>query len=559
MNPVSSITQRVHTAAGTHGLGVLSMLRRRAPAKAAPWTSILSWRMPILILVLALSFNLYRLGSPSVWFDEAFSVELARQPLPLLWKIISGPEPNMGLYYLVLHAWLSLTAALGLHATEFVVRLPSAVFAACSTLVVFFLGKQLLQPRAGLIAALLFLLNDLQLVYAQQARSYSLQLLLICIAWYALLVALTADFRTRRWWLCFVVATILAVYAHLFSLIILLAQVCACVGMLLLPQPWRGRSRRQIPALLISLGAICLGVMPALAHLNFEQTSWLPAPRFLDVVRLALTISGGNRLYLLALAASCGAGLLAAQLVALLGWAPHGLALAAGCQRCRPWHHTSLPVGLALLCWLLVPLVTSYVISQGPVRLFSSRYLVTIVPSLCLLAAMGVCASKQRVQIVVALLLLALALSCVPYYYRSAQVEDWRATSLWIEQRYQAGDGLVCYDNALEQGCQIALEYYFHAYPGPAHFDPDSPGAFSWRTFRSVAPDAAVKPRLLAAYAAKHARIFFIIGRLPNDEAAGRAQAARAWLDSHYHFMAQIVTRTVKIRLYATNFHMLTS
>src|SRR6266851_9632525 len=68
-----------------------------------------TWLLCILIGAIALGFNLYRLGSPSIWFDEAFSVELARQPLPLIWHIIWGPEPNMELYYLVLHFWLGLT------------------------------------------------------------------------------------------------------------------------------------------------------------------------------------------------------------------------------------------------------------------------------------------------------------------------------------------------------------------------------------------------------------------------------------------------------------------
>ena len=86
------------------------------------------------LFLAALGFNLYRLGTPSIWFDEAFSVELAHQPLPLLWHILFGVEPNMELYYLFLHFWLQLTGALGLIPTEFVVRLPSAIFAALSTL-----------------------------------------------------------------------------------------------------------------------------------------------------------------------------------------------------------------------------------------------------------------------------------------------------------------------------------------------------------------------------------------------------------------------------------------
>src|SRR5512142_3261129 len=92
-----------------------------------------TWLLCLLVSVVALGFNLYRLGTPSIWFDEAFSVELARQPLPLLWHIIWGPEPNMELYYLFLHFWLGLSGFFGLHATEFVVRFPSAVFAALSS------------------------------------------------------------------------------------------------------------------------------------------------------------------------------------------------------------------------------------------------------------------------------------------------------------------------------------------------------------------------------------------------------------------------------------------
>src|SRR2546421_1343121 len=150
-----------------------------------------NWLLCGLLFIIAMCFNLYRLGVPGIWFDEAFSVELARQPLPLLWHIIFGLEPNMELYYLFLHGWLGLTALFGLHPTEIVVRLPSAIFAAASTIVVFLLGRRFLGLLVGLVGAVLYLLNDLQLIFAQQARSYSLQLLLICLAWFALLAALT--------------------------------------------------------------------------------------------------------------------------------------------------------------------------------------------------------------------------------------------------------------------------------------------------------------------------------------------------------------------------------
>src|SRR5713101_1039573 len=215
-----------------------------------------NWLLCLLVFGVALVFDLHSLGAPSIWYDEAFSVELARQPLPLLWHIIWGPEPDMELYYLFLHFWLGFTGFLGLHPTEFVVRFPSAIFAVLSSVMLFLLGRRFLNITAALVETGLYILNDLQLIYAQQTRSYSLQLLLICISWYALFALLTQDIHQKRWWACFIAATTLAIYAHLFSLVILLAQMAAFAGLPFLPGPWRAKARRRLIAFIASLASI---------------------------------------------------------------------------------------------------------------------------------------------------------------------------------------------------------------------------------------------------------------------------------------------------------------
>ena len=559
MTQTSSTLQQIMGDSASSDIHAKEALPQRRHVLAA-WISS-NWVLCPCLFIVALGFNLYRLGAPSVWFDEAFSVELARQPLPLLWHIIFSLEPNMELYYLLLHGWLAATGLFGQHSTEFVVRLPSAIFAALSVVAVFLLGRRFLTIPAGLIAAGLYLLNDLQLVYAQQARSYSLQLLLICIAWYAFLAAITGESHAKRWWVCYIGATTLAVYTHLFSLFILLAQLCSFGGLLLLAkpsEPWRSKMRRQVLWLCISLTFIGVLIIPVLlVGLQGAKTGWLLAPHLRDIALLLLAISGDNKIYLLVLGACCIAGLSLATLT-YFSWRiplPRRIAwLGVTDGKSTVALRQFLPIGLALLCWLIVPIVASYIVSQGSPRLFSSRYLVTIVPPLFLLVGMGVAGLRWRpIQLLLAVMLLALALSVVPLYYRSAQVEDWNAVSFWLERHYQAGDGLVCYDNAVEQGCQISVEYYLHAYPSAAHFTSDSPGAFSWATFRSVRPDDAVDPTVLANYGTKHPRIFFIVGRLSDNTADARAKTAQLWLNSHYHFIAQIVTRTVTVRLYTTD------
>jgi uncharacterized membrane protein len=493
----------------------------------------------------------------------------------------------MELYYLFLHAWLGVTALFGLHPTEFVVRLPSTIFAASSTVALFLLGQRFLGLLPALAGAGLYLLNDLQLVYAQQARSFSLQLLLLCVAWYAFLASLTGEAHQKRWWLCFILATSLATYAHLFSLIILLAQLCTFGLLLILPGPWRAKAKRQMTSFLISLVVIATLIIPLLpASLQGPKTGWLPIPQLKDIPRLFLAISGNNKMYLLMLATCC----LTALIVAVQSYLPADKLQFTSATKWKPGHtklhstnaleidHTGspaqkghqlqnggsstrrsdlqqfLPIVLALLCWLVVPITVSYLISQGSVRLFSSRYLVTIVPPLLLLVGLGISSLRwQPLRIMLVLGIFTLALFAVPYYYRSAQVEDWNRASFWVEQHYQPGDGLVCYDNATQQGCQVSLEYYLHAYPGAAHFSADAPGAFSWASFGSADPDAAVNPTVLAVFATKHSHIFFIVGRLPNNMAALQARYAQSWLDKRYHFVAQIVTRTVDVRLYTTN------
>jgi uncharacterized membrane protein len=517
------------------------------------------WLLSVLLFAVALGLNLYRLGAPSVWFDEAFSVELARQPLPLLWYIIFGPEPNMELYYLFLHFWLALTGWLGLLPTEFVVRFPSAIFAALSTVVVFLLGRRFAGNTTGALAAGLYLLNDLQLVYAQQARSYSLQLLLTCIAWYALLAALTCTEHPRHWWSCYVLAMVLAVYAHLFSLLILLAQVVAVAGILVFANPWRRQARQQLIAGVISLLAIGVLTIPMLiVSRQGAKTSWNPVPHLSELLHLFLTISGDSKLYLLILVAICALGVLIVGLGYLTRREP-AVAVAGIGGPIRELLRASqefAPLAFALLCWFILPITVSFIVSQGSLRLFSSRYLVVILPSLFLLVGLSVQVLRWRIfQVALAIVLIVLALLAVPLYYRSAQVEDWNSTAHWVEQHYQTGDGLVCYDNSLEQGCQVSIEYYLHAYPSATHFTPDSPGSFSWQKFGpadAAGPDAAVDPTVLATFAARHPRVFYIVGRARDDAAEQRALAAERWLDQHYQRVGQIVTRTVTVYLYDT-------
>jgi mannosyltransferase len=515
------------------------------------------------VFVIALLFNLYRLGAPGLWFDEAFSVELARQPFPLLIHIIFGPEPNMELYYLLLHFWLSFCSLLGVPFVEFVVRLPSAIFGAIGTLLVFLLGRRFLDFNVGLASALFFLLNIQQLTYAQQARSYSLQLLLLCAGWYALFSALTVEQKVsvRRWWCGYTLAMLLAIYAHLFSVLILAAQIIAVTGIVLLPNTWRDRVHARLLGFILSVCVICVGclfLVPAI--LGGDKTGWLPIPQWHDFYHLFDTISGHNLAYLIIYTLLCGVsiGLL------IIGWILYQRHLLD--DKRHTWINILVhwlppeqtwPIIWSLCCWLVFPVVASYIVSQTLLKLFSSRYLITILPPFFLLISISIARIPWRTtRILVVLLCLILAIPSVFYYYANAQLEDWNTATRWMQARYQEDDGLICYDSEPSQGCQISVEYYLQAYPTDAHFTADTPGGFSWVQFGPINPtqgfNAALNPAAIARFAVQHKRFFYVVGRVPSPQAQHQVEEVEKWLSTQYHHIDQIVTPTVTVDLYST-------
>lgn len=525
------------------------------------------WTTALLVLALfliAMSFNLYRIGAPSIWFDEALSVNRAQQSLPVLFKIVSVTQPNMALYYFILHFWLSFMSLFGVHATEAVVRFPSALFSAIDTLILYFLARRFFGSIVAIFAALFYALNTLQLTYAQETRAYTLQLLFLSLSWYALIVLYSNDLsrkRARNWWICFVLSSTLAMYTQLFTELVLATQALAIVLLFFIPNAWRGRVRKQVYPLLISW--TCIGVLSApilYASRVGSKTGWLAIPTPRDIYNLFMTISAQSKillgLFLLAI--------LLGLLVTLLAAIPKGQEqlkqislLPRDEAAARQWQKRYLqflPLAIFLLCWLLCPVAISYIVSQKATRLFSPRYLVVIVPALILLVASGLAVLRWRaLQIVLGLCLLLLCLRYAPNYYQSAQVEDWRTGTQWLQQNYKDGDGLICYDNS--QGCAVDIEYYLQAYPnGNAHFDADSPGYFPWVDYDTTNHlgnyQQALNTDAIQIYGAQHPRLFFALGRANVNDP--HVQTALQWLTTHYRLITKESVGSLTFYLFDT-------
>ncbi len=172
-------------------------------------------------------------------------------------------EPTPPLYYSLIGLLTSLFGD-----SDFVLRLPSAVFGAAAVPIVFAFGRALFGRRAGWIAALLLTVHPLHVAYSREARVYPLLLCLTMLTLLALWRALGSD--TRRAWLLFALALVAVCYSHFYGLFLAAA---AALAILLWGQDGRARLRGLAAVGLAGL-AFAPYMLNTLPHLETSGAAW---------------------------------------------------------------------------------------------------------------------------------------------------------------------------------------------------------------------------------------------------------------------------------------------
>ena len=124
----------------------------------------------------ALALRLVRIGAESFWLDEAYSFQLASADLPSIWSGAVGNRHTPPLYYAILHLW----RVFGDGAAS--LRALSALLGALAVPLLHRLGRELLDRRAGRIAAAVAAFSPFLVYYGQEARGYTLLLALLLAA-----------------------------------------------------------------------------------------------------------------------------------------------------------------------------------------------------------------------------------------------------------------------------------------------------------------------------------------------------------------------------------------
>ncbi len=360
-----------------------------------------------LLVLAALAVRCIRLGHEPLWVDEGFSVGWTQLGIRFMAGAGRHLESNPPGYYVLLRLWTEITGS-----SDTVVRLPSAVCSAATAAFVYLLGRRAMGRRAGLLAALMFIVDPFSLYLAQEARSYALLGLLEAAMLLPLVSALDRRHpgdAGRGALIAYTLLASAAVYVH-FTAVLFVGACFVAVAFDLLVSG-TALTRRIVPWVASGVAFSVLVALPLRDAAGLAHSS--------NIAWIAPTSLGGFRSFAEEIATypffewrrteNLVAGVLAG--LVLLGLArrmPRGEALLLGIV--VPGSFIALMLGLSL---------------RVPVLL--SRVAVGVVPSLCLLLTHSVLTQPTawRRRLVGGLALLTLA-GTSGVYFAWHRKEDWR-------------------------------------------------------------------------------------------------------------------------------------
>jgi mannosyltransferase len=426
----------------------------------------------LLILGGALRFN--NLGAKGLWGDEIWTAQWSQGPLHTVWRTLTR-IPDMPLIY----ALVNISSRFG--ENEFWIRLPATLFGIMGLIAFYFLADLTLGRRTAFIAVGLMVISPIHIWYSQEARYYTQLSTLGIASLYFFYAFLTADKVRLGYCFGFVIATIAAIYTHLFAGWILAAQGIFALYYLLHQalytdqsiEDQRNKSRKRALWLAGALVVIAICTYPVLLRLletvqtgasstgeGMAELRWPPGlPEFLTphfLTEIVLRFSGGELVSFLMIP------LFAVGFVVT-------------------WRHRR-DIAVLTLCLVGTPILTAAFLNTSHGIAF--KYFFYLLPVYLLLVAQGFVAAAaglaraasalcrqqrafRRMQLlnevfIEQVVLLSLSLSVallvanpIALSYKQARINDWRAIAAYLAEHGQPGDVILT-----ERWGKDALSYY---------------------------------------------------------------------------------------------------
>ncbi|HMA37607.1 MAG TPA: glycosyltransferase family 39 protein [Chloroflexia bacterium] len=398
------------------------------------------------LTLLAAGLRTYHLGAESFWFDEADIIRQAQAPLGTLLLSFTHAGENGPLYTLLLHFWILLRGT-----GESAVRTLPLLLGTATVPLIYYMGKRLLSRELGLVAAALLAVSPFHIWYSQDAKMYTLVVLVTLGSTTLYLEALEKGLA--RWWAAYVLATWIALFAHSLAILILGAQLLAT------PLLWPRAPRDDVAAYRL---------------VAQRRRRWAIALLVLFVPFLPIA---WERLYAFLVGNVAGNAPVTAQLWDMLSvlfvkfalnraeapWEAAGALVAGGLFSLGllPWRRPDRQAWAFLAVLWVAPIGLFYLLNLK-VPLFEPRYLIIVLPYYLLLVAAGLLRlSRAGWPLAGAALLLFVALDGVALaqinYSPQPQKEQWRQALDYVRQHVRLRDVIIVHPGYLK----TAVDLYY--------------------------------------------------------------------------------------------------
>jgi len=226
------------------------------------------WIALALVMLLGTWLRVYDLGGPCFDQDELYAVRITGLSPKTFASVVARDGLKTNHPPLMTVPFLFWTALFG--TSETAVRALPCLAGILTLFVVFRLGWVLVNPRVGVIAAAALAINPLHITYSQEARQYSLLVLLVALSHLLMLKCITRG----KWYdlLGYLVISSLALLTHYFAAPALFAHLAIAMSWMVLNKDTTTRAVGLRVIATLGLAGLCLA-------------AWLPMAQYQSTMK----------------------------------------------------------------------------------------------------------------------------------------------------------------------------------------------------------------------------------------------------------------------------------
>lgn len=197
---------------------------------------------------------------------------------------LANQSTHPPLFFCAMYRWLGWLSPLGEGWVEKLRSLP-ALFGVGAIAAIYGVNRIAFSPTSGILAALLMAVSPFAVYLSQEARHYTLPMLLITLALLGLM-QIQRDIiqvNLRFWvWLLWIIVNSIGFYVHYFFILAFVAEIATLILLIYAHKSTILIRRKFWRSLLLSIGGVTISFIPwlliTLNHARSSETNWLPPP-----------------------------------------------------------------------------------------------------------------------------------------------------------------------------------------------------------------------------------------------------------------------------------------